>query len=57
MWIVHEGIVKLYDADVLFLLLLSPMLATACLLLIGRCGTKIDMIDVSMQCVSCSCCE
>ena len=29
MWIVREGVVKLYDVDVLILLMLSPMLAAA----------------------------
>ena len=29
MWIVHEGVLELCDADVLILLMLPPMLAAA----------------------------
>ena len=40
MWIMHEGVVKLYDADVLLLLMLSAMLATASLCLLANAAPR-----------------
>ena len=40
MWIVHEGVVKLYDADVLLLLMLPAMLATASLCLLVNAAPR-----------------
>ena len=40
MWIMHEGVVELYDADVLLLLMLSAMLATASLCLLANAAPR-----------------
>ena len=45
MWIVHEGVVKLYDADVLFLML-SVMLVAAPFGLLPTQGAKCERVDV-----------
>ena len=49
MWIVREGVVKLYDVDVLFLLLVVSDVGLRSLLLVGIRGAKIDMVDVLMS--------
>ena len=40
MWIVHEGIVELCDADVLLLLMLPATLATASLCLLASAAPR-----------------
>ena len=40
MWIMHEGVVELYDADILLLLMLSAMLSTASLCLLANSAPR-----------------
>ena len=40
MWIAHERVVDLYDADVLLLLMLSAMLATPSLCLLANAAPR-----------------
>ena len=44
MWIMHEGVVMLYDADVLVLLMLPPMLPAAAFCLLAYAAPRSEWL-------------